>query len=192
MGFGGAGGDVTQMLRQWSGGDSSAAEKLTPLVYKELRRLAAGYLRGERAGHTLQPTALIHEAYLRLIEQGQPGWRSRTQFFRFSAHLMRQILVDHARARNAAKRGAGLRQVTLTGVDVAGSPRPVDLLDLDQALDRLAAFDERRARVLEMRYFGGLSEEETAEALELSVATVRRDLRLAESWLAKEVAAEKS
>jgi RNA polymerase sigma factor (TIGR02999 family) len=180
------------MLRQWSGGDSSAAEKLTPLVYAELRRLAAGYLRGERAGHTLQPTALIHEAYVRLVEQGQPEWRSRTQFFRFSAHLMRQILVDHARARNASKRGAGLQKVTLTGVDVAGPSRQVDLLDLDQALDRLAAFDERRARVLELRYFGGMSEEETAEAIEISVATVRRDLRLAEAWLAKEMAHETS
>src|SRR5688572_32126103 len=151
------------MLQQWSCGDSSAAERLTPLVYAELRRLAAGYLRGERPGHTLQPTALIHEAYVRLIEQGQPEWRSRTQFFRFSAHLMRQILVDHARARNAAKRGAGLQRVTLTGIDVATVERAVDLLALDQGLERLAAFDERRAHVLELRYFGGMSEEETGE-----------------------------
>jgi RNA polymerase sigma factor (TIGR02999 family) len=180
------------MLRQWSSGDSSVAEKLTPFVYEELRRLAAGYLRGERAGHTLQPTALIHEAYVRLVEQGQPQWRSRTQFFRFSAHLMRQILVDHARARNAVKRGAGFQRVTLSGVNLATSERAVDLLDLDQALDGLAAFDQRRARALELRYFGGMSEEEVAEALELSVATVRRDLRLAEAWLAKEMAGEKS
>jgi len=183
----GSPGQVTQMLRQWSGGDESAAEKLTPLVYDELRRLAAGYLRGERLGHSLQPTALIHEAYLRLVEQGQPEWRSRTQFFRFSAHLMRQVLVDHARARNSLKRGAGLERVTLTGVAVATPERAVDLLALDQALDRLAAFDERRARVLELHYFGGLSEEETAESLAISVATVRRDLRLAEAWLAKEL-----
>jgi RNA polymerase sigma factor (TIGR02999 family) len=178
------------MLRQWTAGDRSAAEKLTPLVYAELRRLAAGYLRGERGDHTLQPTALIHEAYVRLVEQGQPKWRSRTQFFRFPAHLMRQILVDHARARNAAKRGAGMQKVTLTGVDIAVPQRAVDLLDLDQTLNRLASFDACRARVLELRYFGGMTEEETAEALDLSVATVRRDLRLAESWLAKELAAK--
>jgi RNA polymerase sigma factor (TIGR02999 family) len=128
---------------------------------------------------------------VRLVEQGQPEWQSRTQFFRFSAHLMRQILVDHARTRNAAKRGAGLQKVTLTGIGVATPARGVDLLALDQALERLAAFDERRARVLELRYFGGMSEAETAEALELSVATVRRDLRLAESWLAKEMNSEK-
>ena len=182
---------ITQMLRQWSAGDASAAEKVTPLVYSELRRLAAGYLRGERPGHTLQPTELIHEAYLRLVDQGQPEWRSRTQFFRFSAHLMRQILVDHARARNSVKRGVDFQRVTLTGIDVATPERNVDLLSLDQALDRLAAFDERRANILEMRYFGGLSEQETAESLDISVATVRRALRLAESWLARELASPK-
>src|SRR6188474_3200414 len=110
-------GQITQMLRQWSGGDQSAAERLAPLVYEELRRLASSYMRGERPSHTLQPTALINEAYLRLVDQGQPAWRGRTEFFRFSAHLMRQILVDHARARNSAKRGAGLQQVTITSAD---------------------------------------------------------------------------
>jgi RNA polymerase sigma-70 factor (ECF subfamily) len=181
------GGQITQMLRQWSGGDQSAADRLTPLVYEELRRLAASYMRGERPSHTLQPTALIHEAYVRLIDQGQPAWRSRTQFFRFSAHLMRQVLVDHARARNSAKRGAGLQRVTLTGADIAAPDSNVDLLALDHALGRLASFDERRARVLELRYFGGLSEEETAEALDISIATVRRDMRLSEAWLCKEL-----
>jgi RNA polymerase sigma-70 factor, ECF subfamily len=184
-------GQITQMLRQWSGGDHSAADKLAPLVYEELRRLASSYMRGERPSHTLQPTALINEAYLRLVDQGQPAWSSRTQFFRFSAHLMRQILVDHARGRNSAKRGAGLQQVTITSAEVATPHRNIDLLALDQALDRLAAFDERRARVLELRYFGGLSEEETGEALEISIATVRRDLRLSEAWLAKELAGKK-
>ena len=145
----------------------------------------------ERAEHTLQPTALINEAYLRLVDQGQPAWRSRTQFFRFSAHLMRQILVDHARARNAEKRGAGFQQVTFSSPELATPERHIDLLALDQALGRLAAFDERRARVLEMRYFGGMSEEEIGEALEISIATVRRDLRLADAWLAKEMAGEK-
>ena len=182
-------GQITQMLRDWSGGDAAAAERLTPLVYAELRRLASSYMRGERAGHTLQPTALINEAYLRLVDQGQPAWRSRTQFFRFSAHLMRQILVDHARSRNAAKRGAGFQQVTLSAAENF-APRPgIDLLSLDEALGRLAAFDERRARVVEMRYFGGMTEEETADSLEISVATVRRDLRLAEAWLSKELGA---
>jgi RNA polymerase sigma-70 factor, ECF subfamily len=183
---------ITQMLRQWSAGDASAADELTPLVYSELRRLAAGYLRSERQGHTLQPTGLIHEAYLRLVEQRQPEWRSRTQFFRFSAHLMRQILVDHARARNSVKRGVGFQRVTLTGIDIAAPDRTVDLLVLDQALDRLAAFDQRRANILELRYFGGLSDQETAESLNISVATVRRALRLAESWLARELSGTKA
>ena len=183
----GSGGEVTQLLLQWSNGDQSVAERLTPLVYDELRRLASSYMRDERSAHTLQPTALIHEAYMRLVKQGQPAWRSRTHFFRFSAHLMRQILVDHARVRNAAKRGAGFQPVTLGSINVAAPERRIDLLALDEALDRLAAFDDRRARVLEMRYFGGMSEEETAEALEISIATVRRDLRLAEAWLSKEL-----
>src|SRR5262245_15067262 len=176
------------MLRQWSGGDISVADQLTPLVYAELRRLAGSYMRAERAEHTLQPTALINEAYLRLVDQAQPAWRSRTQFFRFSAHLMRQILVDHARTRNAAKRGAGFQPVSLGAVEIAAPPRSIDLLALDEAIQRLAVFDDRRSRVLEMRYFGGMSEEEAAEALEISVATVRRDLRLAEAWLSKELA----
>src|SRR5262245_17696196 len=176
-------GEITRMLREWSGGNSAAADKLAPLVYSELRRLAESYMRRERPAHTLQPTALINEAYLRLVDQGQPAWRSRTQFFRFSAHLMRQILVDHARTRRAAKRGAGFQPVSLSAVDVAAPQRSIDLLALDEALGRLGAFDERRSRVLEMRYFGGMSEDETAEALEISIATVRRELRLAEAWL---------
>ena len=181
-------GQITLMLRQWSGGDESAADQLAPLVYGELRRLAASYLHLERPGHDLQPTELIHEAYLRLIDQGQPEWHGRSQFFRFSAHLMRQILVDHARARNSVKRGAGFQQVTLTDQNVPAPERAVDLLALDQALQRLAAFDQRRGRVLEMRYFAGMSEDEIAESLGISIATVRRDLRLAEAWLAKELA----
>src|SRR5262245_3184393 len=181
-------GEVTRMLRQWSSGDQTVVERLTPLVYDELRRLAESYMRHERPGHTLQPTALIHEAYLRLIDQGQPEWRGRSHFFSFAAHLMRQILVDHARSRNAEKRGAGLKLVTLARADAAAPQRDIDLVALEQALDRLAAFDSRRARVLELRFFGGLTEEETAESLGTSVATVRRDLRLAEAWLYRELA----
>jgi RNA polymerase sigma factor (TIGR02999 family) len=176
------------MLRQWSSGDQTVVERLTPLVYDELRRLAESYMRNERLGHTLQPTALIHEAYLRLIDQGQPEWRGRSHFFSFAAHLMRQILIDHARTRNAEKRGADLKLVTLTRADAAAPQRDIDLVALDQALHRLAVFDSRRARVLELRFFGGLTEEETAESLGTSVATVRRDLRLAEAWLYRELA----
>jgi len=178
---------ITVMLRRWSTGDSSALDQLTPLVYAELHGLADAYMRGESHAPTLQPTALIHEAYIRLIDQGVPDWNSRSHFFRFSAHLMRQVLVDHARTRGAAKRGAGIQQVALSDVHAAQPERSIDLILLDQVLDRLSAFDERRARAIEMRYFGGLNEAEIAEALGISIATVRRDLRLAEAWLAKEM-----
>jgi RNA polymerase sigma-70 factor, ECF subfamily len=181
-------GTVTRMLQRWTAGDPAAADELAPLIYNELRRLAAAYMRRERRSHTLQPTALVNEAYLRLVDQRQTEWRSREQFFRFSAHLMRQVLVDHARAHGAAKRGAGFERITLTRADLPSPAFDIDLLALNDALDRLAAFDERRARVLELRYFGGLSEQETAETLEISVATVRRDLRTAEAWLLKELA----
>ena len=139
----------------------------------------------------MQTTALVHEAHLRLVEQTGTVIQSRAQVFAITANLMRQILVDHARARNSAKRGAGLQPVTPTGVDIGAPQGGVDLLALDQVLQRLAAFDERRARVLELRYFGGMSEEETAEALEISIATVRRDMRLAEAWLSKELGGAK-
>ena len=176
------------MLRQWSSGDQTVVDQLTPLVYDELHRLAEAYMRRERPGHTLQPTALIHEAYLRLIDQGQPEWRGRSHFFSFAAHLMRQILVDRSRARNAGKRGGGIKMVTWTHAEALAPQRDIDLLALDEALDRLAGFDSRRARVLELRFFGGMTEEETAESLGTSVATVRRDLRLAEAWLYRELA----
>jgi RNA polymerase sigma factor (TIGR02999 family) len=181
-------GEVTQLLRQWCSGDTTVAERLTPLVYDELRRLAEAYMRRERPDHTLQPTELIHEAYLRLIGQGQPEWRGRSHFFSFAAHLMRQILVDHARARNANKRGAGLQKITLSRADAPAAERGVDLLALNEALDRLADVDQRRAHILELRFFGGMTEEETAESLEISVATVRRNMRLAEAWLYRELA----
>ena len=176
---------VTRLLRQWSEGDQSVLNELTPLVYQELRRLANSYLRRERPGHTLQPTALIHEAYLRLIDQGQPEWKSRSHFFSFAAHLMRQILVDHARAHHAAKRGGSGQQVPLDEVQALAPERDPEVLALDEALTRMEQFDERKARVLELRFFGGLTLEEAAEALGISTRTVEREMRLARAWLQK-------
>ena len=181
-------GEVTQILRQWCSGDTTVVERLTPLVYDELRRLAEAYMRRERPGHTLQPTELIHEAYLRLIGQGQPEWRGRSHFFSFAAHLMRQILVDHARARNAGKRGSGFPEDHPEPSRCSGGGARRRSGRLDEALDRLADLDQRRAHVLELRFFGGMTEEETAESLGISVATVRRNMRLAEAWLYRESA----
>ena len=159
-------------------------DQLTPLVYAELRRMADSHMRRERGGHTLQPTALIHEAYIRLMEQDRPEWKGRSQFFRFAAHLMRQILVDHARARRAEKRGASAEHIPIDHIDVAGKA-PADTLAIDDALTQLAAFDERKARILEMKYFGGMTEVEIAEALGISERTLRRDLQLAKAWMAQ-------
>jgi RNA polymerase sigma factor (TIGR02999 family) len=184
-------GQITRMLRKWSDGDVTVAESLTPIIYDELRRLAEAYMHGERSGHTLQPTALIHEAYLRLVSHKQPDWDSRSHFFGFAARLMRQILIDHARGRLTAKRGGGMHEITLTDLNVGVPERRVDLLALDEALSRLAELDERRARVLELRYFGGLTEREAAETLGVSVATVRRDVRIAEAWLYREMSGKK-
>ncbi|MGH9796039.1 MAG: ECF-type sigma factor [Candidatus Acidiferrales bacterium] len=176
---------VTQLLRDWHSGNPQARDALIPIVYDTLRRLAAGYLADERHAQTLQPTALVHEAYMRLVEQGTPEWESRGHFYGVAAHLMRQVLVDHARSQLAAKRGAGAVKVELTEVaHVPAARPPVDLLLLNDALDELARFDERKCRIVEFRYFGGCTEEETAQSLTLSVATVRRDLRTAEAWLA--------
>src|SRR5262245_33337672 len=175
-------GNVTQMLLEWSKGNQCVIEELTPLVYRELRRLADAYMRRERPDHTLQPTALIHEAYLRLVDQKQPEWESRSHFFRFAAHLMRQILVDHARTRNAQKRAAPER-VPIEEAEMAGGERPADLMALDEALTRLASFDERKAQVIELKFFGGMTEDEIAEALGISLRTLGRDLRLAKAWL---------
>jgi RNA polymerase sigma-70 factor, ECF subfamily len=181
---------ITLLLREWSRGQDSVLDELTTLVYQELLKLAEGYMSKERPGHTLQPTALIHEAWLRLVQQGQPDWQSRSQFFAFAAHLMRQILVDHARKKRTAKRAGGQRRVPLSDSVAVTEQRSVDLIVLDDALNRLAEFDQRRARVLELRYFGGLTEEQAAETLAISVATVRRDTRLAEAWLARELSAQ--
>jgi RNA polymerase sigma factor (TIGR02999 family) len=176
---------VTRLLHAWVDGDLQAREELLPIVYDTLRRLAQHYLAGERHAHTLQPTALVHEAYVRLVEQGTPAWQSRSHFYGVAAHLMRQVLVDHARRRLSAKRGAGVVPVELDeAAHVAIGDQSAEILSLNDALDELATFDERKCRVVELRYFGGLTEEETAKSLALSVATVRRDLRTAEAWLA--------
>jgi RNA polymerase sigma factor (TIGR02999 family) len=168
-------------VEQWY---QSVLEELTPLVYRELRRLADTYMRRERPDHTLQPTALIHEAYLRLVDQKQPQWESRSQFFRFAAHLMRQILVDHARARKAKKRPGG-EKVPPEQVEVIVGERPTDLIVLDAALIQLEEFDQRKAHIIELKFFGGMTEDEVAEALGISVRTLARDLRLAKAWLAQ-------
>jgi RNA polymerase sigma-70 factor (ECF subfamily) len=176
---------VTQLLQDWSKGDQRACEELIPIVYDTLRRLARGYLAGERKAATLQPTVLVHEAYLRLVEQRTPEWEGRGHFYAVAAQLIRQILVDHARRRLAAKRGAGAVRIDLT--DIADFPAPgppVELLQLNDSLDELFRLDERKARVIELRYFGGCTEEEIGRSMAISVATVRRDLRTAEAWLA--------
>jgi RNA polymerase sigma factor (TIGR02999 family) len=177
--------DVTRLLAQWAAGDQNALGELTPLVYRELRQLAAGYLRRERSAGTLQPTALVHEAYLRLVDQSTPGWENRSHFFGVAARLMRQILVDHARRRHAGKR-AGLN-VPLEQAVSFGEMQSPHLLALDAGLNALEKFDARKCQAVELRYFGGLSLEEIASALQVSEVTVRRDLRMAEAWLHKEM-----
>ncbi len=179
------GDSVTELLRAWSAGDSAASDKLIPLVYGELHRQAQRYLRREVDGHTLQTTALVHEAYLRLVDQRTARWESRTQFFGVAAQLMRRILVDHARKHNAAKRGGSAIQVPLDETAPA-QESDVDLVALDDALVRLARMDERQARVVELRYFTGLGINETAETLGISAATAKRDWVIARNWLKAE------
>jgi RNA polymerase sigma factor (TIGR02999 family) len=178
---------ITLLLRQSSEGDRAALEELLPLVYEELHRIAGAYLRSQRPGHTLQATALLNEAYIKLAGAEPQEWSGRTHFFATAAAIMRNILVDHARARLAEKRGGGLTPVTLEeAIDHVAGKSP-DLLALDDALKALAEKDERKARVLELRYFGGLSVEETADVLGLSVATVGREARFATAWLRREM-----
>ena len=174
---------VTQWLLEWSGGDQGALDHLIPAVYDELHRVAAAYLRREPAGHTLQPTALVHEAYLRLVDESRVDWHSRAHFFGAAARLMRQILVDHVRRRHAAKRGGGAFKVTIDEASASYAPPDLDLLALDSALTELAALDPQQSRVVEMRFFGGLSIEETAEVLAVSPATVKRDWTTAKAFL---------
>src|SRR5262245_52008832 len=184
--------EITQLLLAWSEGDREALDRLTPLVYAELRRLAKSYMRRERAGHTLQTTALIHEAYLRLIDAHQVEWRNRAHFFGVAARAMRQILVAMARERGCQKRGGGGRQVSLDEAMMIDEGVEEDLVGLDEALGALAQFDARKAQVVEMRFFGGLTEDEIAVALDVSTETVRRDWRLARSWLRRKLSVEQS
>jgi RNA polymerase sigma-70 factor, ECF subfamily len=178
---------VTTLLISWSQGSESALKELTPLIYAELRRLADHYLRRERPGHTLQPTALVNEAYIRLVRQDLPDWKSRAHFFGVAAQIMRQILVDHARRFRAAKRGGGGERVPLEEAVLYTDARATEFLALDQALTALAELDPRKARAVELRYFGGMSLEEIARAIEVSVPTVVRELRFAEAWLLKQL-----
>ena len=181
--------EVTRLLGEWAKGDQKALDELTPLVYRELRQLAASYLRKERKSHTLQPTALVHEAYLRLVDQRNPSFEGRSHFFGVAARLMRQILIDYARSRGAQKRGANLRvDVELAGDPAAMSPKQgADIVALDDALKNLSERDEQQAQIVEMRYFGGLTIEETAEVLKISPATVKRDWSMAKAWLSREM-----
>ena len=177
---------VTTLLQAWGQGDQGALERLTPLVYSELQKIARKYMAQERSNHTLQPTALINEAYVRLVDMRQPRWRDRTHFFALAAQVMRRILVDFARARRYQKRGGGAQQVTLEEGFLMSEPGN-DLVALDDALTALAAIDLRKSRVVEMRFFGGLSLEETAEALGVSAKTVTRDWNVAKVWLLREL-----
>ena len=181
---------VTALLRAWRGGDKAAFDRLTPLVYDELRRRARLYLRGERANHTLRPTALVNEVYLRMVNIEQVDWHDRSHFFAIAARHMRRILVDSARARRYQKRGGGAANVTFDE-NVAATERGTDLVALDDALEQLAHQDERKARVVELRFFGGLSNEEIATALGISTDTVTRDWQVAKLWLRREMKKEK-
>ncbi len=181
---------MTRLLLDWEAGDSSALERLMPLVYEDLHRRAGGFLRGERPGHTLQPTALVHEAYLRLVDQERVRWHNRGQFFGVAAKMMRRILVDHARKRHAAKRGDGVSILPLENDPESNWRRDVDLVALDDALKDLETFAPRQAKVVELRFFGGLSVAETAEALEISPASVKLDWQKAKAWLYRQIARE--
>ena len=179
--------EVTRLLLEWGGGNRAALDELMPLVYDELRRLAHRYMTGERTGHTLQTTALVNEAYLRLVDQQSVRWQNRAHFFGIAARLMRQILVDHARGRQAAKRGGGQMLLSVSVLDRIGAREDVNLVELDEALRRLETVDEQKSRIVELRYFGGLTIEETAEALGVSPATVKRDWAMARAWLRREL-----
>jgi len=179
--------EITPLLLRWSRGEQAALDQLMPIVYEELRKLAHGYLSQERPDHTLQPTALINEAYLRLLKQDFPEWRSRKHFYGVAAQLMRQILVDHARARATNKRGSGAQKLQLEEALTIFDEKGAELVALGDALDALEKFDERKVRIIELRYFGGLSLEETADALGVSVTTISQETRLARAWLRREM-----
>jgi RNA polymerase sigma factor (TIGR02999 family) len=178
---------VTQLLRAWSDGDEQALEQLLPVVEAELRRLARAYMARERRGHTLQTTALVNEAFVRLVDARGLRWQDRAHFLGISARLMRRVLVDHARSRGYQKRGGGAHKVTLTEALIVSPEPALDVIALDRALEGLAAVDARKAKVIELRFFGGLSVEETAEVLHVSTDTIKRDWRLAKLWLLREL-----
>ena len=180
-------GELTGLLLAWSKGDSGALEALIPLVYDELHSLAERYLAQEDSGHTLQPTAVVHEAYLKLVDQKRVTWRNREHFFAVAAQAMRRLLVDHARRRDAQKRGGAATRVSLEEAAPSIVPREADVVALDQALEKLAALDARQAKIVELRYFGGLTLDETADVLGTSPSTVVRDFRLAKAWLYREL-----
>jgi RNA polymerase sigma factor (TIGR02999 family) len=179
--------DLTQLLQSWSNGDQQALDELTPFVYRELHRLAAYYMGGEKQGHTLQATALVNEAYVRLIDWKNVHWQNRAHFFAVSAQLMRRILVDYARSHNYAKRGGGIRPVALDEALAVGNENLAHIVEIDAALDRLSVMDARSAEVVQLRFFGGLSVDETAEVLKVSAITVMRDWQFAKAWLTREV-----
>ena len=179
---------ITQLLIDWGKGDQAALERLMPLVYSELRRLAGNYLRRERGEHTLQPTALVNEAYLKLVDQRNAKWQNRAHFFGIAAQLMRRILVDHARQRQAVKRGGVDQQrLSITSAEAVVKQPEIDLLALNEALDELALMDPQHSRIVELKFFGGLSIEETAEVLGISHATVERDWKIARAWLRRQL-----
>ena len=182
--------EVTQLLKAWGAGDEQALEKLSPLVYEQLHRVAQRYMAGERSDHTLQTTALVNEVYLRLVDCEQVRWRDRAHFFAVSARLMRRILVDFARSRGYQKRGAGIAHISLDEAPSVCNEPDANLLALDEALKTLGRIDERKSRVVELRFFGGLSMEETAEVLGVSSDTVLREWRLARAWLLRELSGE--
>ena len=182
---------ITELLVGYGRGDKEALDQLMPIVYEELRRQAARYLRKERPGHTLQTTALIHEAYVRLVDQRHVQWQNRAHFFGIAAQLMRRILVDHARTKKRVKRGGSDIRVSLGDADVAVKGQDLDVVALDEALQRLAQLDEQQSRVVELRFFSGLSVEETAEVLGISKATVKRDWSMAKAWLHRELTGDR-
>ena len=181
--------DVTKLLKDWSAGDQSALDKLMPLVYDELRRLAHQHMRREKPGHTLQTSALVNEAYVRLVDQGEIQWKGRAHFFGIAARLMRQILVDRARRRNFAKRGGGAIRVSLNEATTVAQEQSASVIALDDALKNLEKTDQRKSRIVELRFFGGMSIEETAEVLKVSPGTVMRDWTFARAWLRNEMTA---
>ena len=182
--------NVTQLLIGWSNGDKEALDALLPLVYEELRKQATRYLRHERPGHTLQTTALIHEAYLKLVDQKNVHWQNRAHFFGIAAQLMRRILVDHARTKKRAKRGGSDIRVSFNDANLVGQARDLDLVAVDEALTRLAELDEQQSRIVELRFFSGLTVEETAAILAISPATVKRDWSMAKAWLHREISGD--